>query len=92
MRKLTIALTKGRLADQTLSLFEQIGISCEEMKDPKCTLTDEQWCGLLNSYIRRESPEKCAAGIGIRPIQADRWYIRLSLDIVRKAITDTYRS
>ena len=35
MRKLTIALTKGRLADQTLSLFEQIGISCEEMKDPK---------------------------------------------------------
>lgn len=74
--------------------MHEILLACarEEMKDPKCTLTDEQWCGLLNSYIRRESPEKCAAGIGIRPIQADRWYIRLSLDIVRKAITDTYRS
>ena len=35
MRKLTIALTKGRLADQTMSLLEQVGISCEEMKDPK---------------------------------------------------------
>ena len=35
MRKLTIALTKGRLADQTMSLFEQAGIHCEEMKDPK---------------------------------------------------------
>ena len=34
MRYLTVALTKGRLADQTLALFEQIGISCQEMKDP----------------------------------------------------------
>lgn len=34
MRYLTIALTKGRLAKQTLALFEQIGITCEEMKDP----------------------------------------------------------
>lgn len=35
MRKLTIALTKGRLADQTMELLEQVGISCNEMKDPK---------------------------------------------------------
>ncbi len=35
MRKLTIALTKGRLADQTLQLLEQVGIACEEIKDPK---------------------------------------------------------
>ena len=35
MRKLTIALTKGRLADQTLQLVEQVGIACEEIKDPK---------------------------------------------------------
>lgn len=35
MRKLTIALTKGRLADQTLELLEQVGISCSEIKDPK---------------------------------------------------------
>lgn len=33
MRYLTIALTKGRLAYKTLELFEQIGITCEEMKD-----------------------------------------------------------
>lgn len=33
MRYLTIALTKGRLAKSTLALFEQLGITCEEMKD-----------------------------------------------------------
>ena len=33
MRYLTFALGKGRLAKQTLSLFEQLGITCEEMKD-----------------------------------------------------------
>ncbi|MFR8548324.1 MAG: ATP phosphoribosyltransferase [Lachnospiraceae bacterium] len=33
-RYLTFALTKGRLAKKTMELFEQIGISCEEMKDP----------------------------------------------------------
>ncbi len=34
MRYLTFALAKGRLAKQTLALLEQIGITCEEMKDP----------------------------------------------------------
>ncbi len=33
MRYLTFALGKGRLAKSALMLFEQIGISCEEMKD-----------------------------------------------------------
>ncbi len=33
-RYLTIALTKGRLAKKTLELLEQVGITCEEMKDP----------------------------------------------------------
>ena len=33
-RYLTFALTKGRLAKKTLELFERIGITCEEMKDP----------------------------------------------------------
>ena len=33
MRYLTFALGKGRLAKQTLELFERIGITCEEMKD-----------------------------------------------------------
>lgn len=33
MRYLTFALGKGRLAKQTLEVFEKIGITCEEMKD-----------------------------------------------------------
>ena len=33
MRYLTIALAKGRLADQTLEMLEAVGITCEEMKD-----------------------------------------------------------
>lgn len=32
-RYLTFALAKGRLANKTLELLEQIGISCEEIKD-----------------------------------------------------------
>lgn len=32
-RYLTFALCKGRLANKTLELLEQIGITCEEMKD-----------------------------------------------------------
>ena len=32
-RYLTFALGKGRLAKKTLEMFEQIGITCEEMKD-----------------------------------------------------------
>ena len=32
-RYLTFALGKGRLAKKTLELFEQIGITCEEIKD-----------------------------------------------------------
>lgn len=33
MRYLTFALGKGRLAKKTLEMLEQIGITCEEMKD-----------------------------------------------------------
>jgi ATP phosphoribosyltransferase len=33
MRYLTFALAKGRLAKKSLDMFEQIGITCEEMKD-----------------------------------------------------------
>lgn len=35
MRYLTFALAKGRLAKKALALFEQLGITCEEMKDEK---------------------------------------------------------
>ena len=34
MRYITFALAKGRLAKKALELFEKIGITCEEMKDP----------------------------------------------------------
>ncbi len=34
VRYLTFALAKGRLAKKTLEILEQIGFSCEEMKDP----------------------------------------------------------
>lgn len=33
MRYLTIALTKGRLADKTLKLLEQVGVTCDEIYD-----------------------------------------------------------
>lgn len=35
MRYLTFALAKGRLAKKTMSMFEELGITCEAMKDPK---------------------------------------------------------
>lgn len=43
---LTFALAKGRLASQTLELFEEMGISCEEMKDKntrKLIFVNEEW-------------------------------------------------
>ncbi len=45
MRYLTFALAKGRLAKKTLELFEQMGITCEEAKDPntrKLIFTNEE--------------------------------------------------
>lgn len=33
MRYITFALAKGRIAKQTMGILEQIGITCEEMKD-----------------------------------------------------------
>lgn len=35
MKYLTFALAKGRLAQKSLELFEKIGITMDEMKDPK---------------------------------------------------------
>ena len=45
MRYLTIAMGKGRLATKTLERLEQIGITCEEMKDKnsrKLIFTNEE--------------------------------------------------
>ncbi|MGI6055452.1 MAG: ATP phosphoribosyltransferase [Bilifractor sp.] len=46
MRYLTFALTKGRLAEQTMATLEKLGISCDEMKDKntrKLIFTNEQY-------------------------------------------------
>lgn len=45
MRYITFALAKGRLASKTLELLEQVGITCEEMKDKnsrKLIFTNEE--------------------------------------------------
>lgn len=45
MRYLTIALAKGRLASKTMEMLEQLGITCEEMKDKttrKLIFTNEE--------------------------------------------------
>ena len=71
MRYLTFALGKGRLARQTLELFEKIGITCEEMKDKdsrKLIFTNEE---LKMKFFLAKGPdvptyvEYGAADIGI---------------------------
>ncbi|ABX43146.1 ATP phosphoribosyltransferase [Lachnoclostridium phytofermentans] len=45
MKYITIALAKGRLAKKALEILEQIGITCDEMKDPtsrKLIFTNEE--------------------------------------------------
>ena len=45
MRYLTFALAKGRLADKSLQMFNQIGITCREMEDKtsrKLIFTNEE--------------------------------------------------
>jgi len=44
MRYLTIALSKGRLAELSIGFFEKLGIDCEEMKSDtrKLVFTDEK--------------------------------------------------
>ena len=71
MRYLTFALGKGRLAKQTLELFEKIGITCEEMKDKdsrKLIFTNEE---LILRFFLAKGPdvptyvEYGAADIGV---------------------------
>lgn len=71
MRYITIALAKGRLAKQTMALLEQMGILCEEMKDPssrKLIFQNEEW--KLNFFLAKASDvptfvEYGAADIGV---------------------------
>ena len=71
MRYLTIALGKGRLAKDAMALFEEIGITCEEMKDKdsrKLVFTNEE---LKLKFFLAKGPdvptyvEHGAADIGI---------------------------
>ena len=75
MRYLTFALTKGRLANKTLDMFEKIGITCEEMRDKdsrKLIFTNEE---LKLKFFLAKGPdvptyvEYGAADIGIVVVQ-----------------------
>lgn len=70
MRYLTFALAKGRLAEQTMELFEQIGMPCEEMKEKsrKLIFTNEDL--KLKFFLSKASDvptyvEHGAADVGI---------------------------
>ena len=71
MRYLTVALTKGRLANKTMEMFEKAGITCEELKDKdsrKLIFTNEE---LKMKFFLAKGPdvptyvEYGAADIGI---------------------------
>ncbi len=53
MQELTIALTKGRLAGQTLSLFEKAGFTCEEMKEDSRRLIFRNEEQKLNFFLSK---------------------------------------
>lgn len=70
MRYLTIALSKGRLTDMSVELFEAIGIDCTELKNSsrKFILTDEK--NKIKFFLAKPSDvptyvEYGAADIGI---------------------------
>ena len=61
MKYLTIALTKGRLAEKTLEIFEKLGISCEEINDKssrKLVFTDEENKIKIRYHIQKISKDK----------------------------------
>lgn len=70
MEELTIALTKGRLADQTMELFTRAGYSCEEMKGSSRKLIFHNEEQNLNFFLAKgpDVPtyvERGAADIGV---------------------------
>ena len=66
-RYLTFALAKGRLANKTLELLEEVGITCEEMKDKS-----SRKLIFVNEELKRG---KCLClGPG-----ADKWFILITL-------------
>ncbi len=70
MEELTIALTKGRLADKTMELFERAGFSCEEMREDTRKLIFHNEEQRLNFFLSKgpDVPtyvERGAADIGV---------------------------
>ncbi|MCI6859199.1 MAG: ATP phosphoribosyltransferase, partial [Eubacterium sp.] len=71
MRYLTFALAKGRLANKTMDMFEQLGITCESIRDKetrKLIFTNEEQ--KLKFFLAKASDvptyvEYGAADIGI---------------------------
>lgn len=68
--ELTIALTKGRLADKTMELFERAGFSCEEMREDTRKLIFRNEEQGLNFFLSKgpDVPtyvERGAADIGV---------------------------
>ena len=95
MRYLTFALGKGRLANQTLELFEKIGITCEEMKDKnsrKLIFTNEE---LKLRFFLAKGPdvptyvEYGAADIGVvgKGVKSTRFWI-LAMENVKCVSAD----
>ncbi len=70
MEELTIALTKGRLAEETMELFERAGYSCSEMKEDTRKLIFRNNEQKLNFFLSKgpDVPtyvERGAADIGV---------------------------
>ncbi len=70
MEELTIALTKGRLADKTMELFERAGFPCEEMREDTRKLIFHNEEQRLNFFLSKgpDVPtyvERGAADIGV---------------------------
>ena len=70
MRYLTFALAKGRIADQTMEILEQIGLPCHEMKEKsrKLIFTNEE--AKIRIFLAKPSDvptyvEHGAADIGV---------------------------
>ena len=70
MRYLTIALSKGRLTDLSVELFEAIGMDCSELKDSSRKLIFEDEKNKIKYFLAKPSDvptyvEYGAADLGI---------------------------
>ena len=94
MRYLTFALAKGRLADKSLQMFNQIGITCREMEDKtsrKLIFTNEELgirfflakAGDVPTYVEYGAADIGIVGKDTILEEGRRLYEVLDLGIVR---------